>query len=62
MIIKQTDVVKHSFVNKTINNWNQLPAGLLAPFPCTLNTFRKRVKEVVTCKGIEVEIGCEYVM
>jgi hypothetical protein len=31
-------------------NWNQLPAGLLAPFPCNLRTFRKSVKEVVATK------------
>ena len=29
----------------------QLPAGLLASFPCKLNTFRKRVKNAVTDKG-----------
>jgi len=49
---KQRRVVgKYSFLNRTITNWNQLPAGLLASFPCKLNTFRKRVKNVVTAKG-----------
>jgi hypothetical protein len=33
-----------------------LPAGLLASFPCKLNTFRKRVKNAVTGKGIQVRI------
>jgi len=47
---------RDSFVNSTIKSWNQLPASLLASFPCKLNTFRKRVKNVVTVKGIEVGI------
>jgi hypothetical protein len=47
-----TDVGKNSFVNRTIQNWNQLPAGLglLASLPCSLSTFRKRVKKTVTDK------------
>jgi hypothetical protein len=48
---QRTDVGKYSFVNRTIKNWNQLPADLLASFPCKLSTFRKRVKKVVTSKG-----------
>jgi hypothetical protein len=47
---QRTDIGKYSFVNRTIINWNQLPADLLASFPCKLNTFRKRVKKVVTNK------------
>jgi len=35
---------------------SELPAGLLASFSCKLNTFRKRVKNVVTSKGIGVGI------
>jgi len=30
---QRTDVGKYSFVNKTIESWNQLPASLLASFP-----------------------------
>jgi len=52
-------MMHYSFVNKTIKTWNQLPAGLPASFPCKLNTFRKRVKNVVTGKGIEVGIECK---
>jgi hypothetical protein len=48
---QRTDVGKYSFENRAIKNWNQLPADLLAPFPCKLNTFRKRVKKIVTSKG-----------
>jgi len=47
------DVGTYSFVNRTIKRWNQLPAGLLAPFPCKINTFRKRDKNVVTNTGIQ---------
>ena len=45
--------------NKRNNYWKQLPAGLLASFPCKLNTFRKRVKNAVTSKGIQVGIECK---
>jgi len=44
---QRTDVGKYSFVIRIIKSWNQLPAGLLASFPCQINTFRKRVKNVV---------------
>jgi hypothetical protein len=56
---QRTDVAKYSFVNRTIRSWNHLPAGLLASFPCKLNTFRKTVKNVVTSKGIQVGIQCK---
>jgi hypothetical protein len=35
---------------RTIIDWNQLPADLLAPFPCNVSTFRKRAKKVVATK------------
>ena len=56
---QRTDVGKYSFINRTINSWNQLLAGLLASFPCKLNTFRKWVKNVVTSKGLQVGIDCK---
>ena len=56
---QRTDVGKYYFVNTTIKGWNQLSAGLLAYFRRKLNTFRKRVKNVVTSKGIEVGIECK---
>jgi hypothetical protein len=46
-------------VNRIIKSWNQLPAGLLASFPCKINMFRKRVKKVVTSRGIQVGIECK---
>jgi len=51
---QRTDIGKYFFVNRTIRSWNQLPASLLASFPCKIKTFRKRVKNVVTSKGIQV--------
>jgi hypothetical protein len=47
---QRTDIGKYLFINRVIINWNQLPADLLASFPCKLNTFRKRLKIVVTSK------------
>jgi hypothetical protein len=58
---QRTNVGKDSFVNRIIKNWNTLPAGLLASFPCKLNTFRKRVKNVVRRKKIQVGTECKYV-
>jgi len=55
---KRTDVGKYFFINRSIKSWKQLPAGLLASFSCILNMFRKRVKNVVTSKGIQVGIEC----
>jgi len=56
---QRTYVGKFSFVNRTIESWNQLTADLLASFPCKLNTFRKRVKNVVTSEVIQVGIECK---
>ena len=58
---QRTVVGKYSFINGNIKRWNQLPAGLLASFLCKLNTFRKRVKNVVTSEGIQVGIECKQV-
>jgi hypothetical protein len=49
-------VGKYSFVKRTIKSWNQLPASLLASFASKLNTFRKRVRNVVTSKGFQVGV------
>jgi hypothetical protein len=50
------DVGKYSFLNRTIKSWNQLPADLLASFPFKLNTFRDRVKNIVTSRGNSSEV------
>ena len=56
---QRTDVGKYSCVNRTIKRWNQLTGGLLASFPFKIHTFRKRVKNVATSKGIQVGIVCK---
>jgi len=40
--------VKYSFVNRTIGDWNQLPAEVLETLPCEPSTFRKRLRKVIT--------------
>jgi hypothetical protein len=47
---QRTDIGKYAFLSRTIINWNKLTADLLSSFPCNLNTFRKRLKEVITNK------------
>jgi len=44
---QRTDIGKYSFVNRTIQHWNQLPAGVLGILPCKPVTFRKRVRKVI---------------
>jgi hypothetical protein len=56
---QRTDVGKYCFINRTTKSWNQLPAGLLASFPCKLNTFRKRVKNVVAGQKNQVRVVCK---
>jgi len=38
---QRTDIGKYSFVNRTIKNWNQLPADVLGNLPCKPKIFRK---------------------
>ena len=44
---QRTDIGKYSFVNRTILNWNQLPAEVLGTLPCKPVTFKKRVRKVI---------------
>jgi hypothetical protein len=41
---QRTDVGKYSLVNRTIKNWNQLPADLLASFPCKLSILGRELR------------------
>jgi len=50
---QRTDVGKYSYGKGSIKSWNQLPANFLASFPYKLNTFIKRVKDVVTSQGFK---------
>ena len=45
---QKTDIGKYSFVNRTIEHWNQLPAEVLDPLPCNLTIFRKRIRKVIS--------------
>jgi hypothetical protein len=44
---QRTDVGKYSFVNRTIQHWNQLPADVLETLPCKQITFKKRVRKAI---------------
>ena len=44
---QRTNVGKYSFVNRTIKNWNQLPAEALETFPCKPKIFRNRVRKAI---------------
>ena len=47
---QRTDIGKYSFVrvNRTIKNWNQLPAEALGTFLCKPKIFRKRFRKAIT--------------
>jgi len=38
---QRMDIGKYSFVNRTIKNWNKLPAEALGTFPYKPKIFRK---------------------
>jgi hypothetical protein len=42
-----TDIGKHSFVNRIIQLWNQLPEDVLGTLSCKPSNFRKRVRKVI---------------
>jgi len=44
---QRTDIGKYSFVNRTIQHWNQLPAEVLGTLPCKPIIFKKRVRKVI---------------
>jgi hypothetical protein len=44
---QRTDIGEFSFVNRTIQLWNKLPADTLGTFLCKPSIFRKRVREVI---------------
>jgi len=44
---QRTDIGKYSFVNRTIKDWNQLPAEALRNFPCKPKIFRNRVGKAI---------------
>jgi hypothetical protein len=44
---QKKDVGKYSFVNRTIQLWNQLPADALGTLSCKPSNFRKRVRKMI---------------
>jgi hypothetical protein len=44
---QKTDIDKYSFVNTTIQLWNQLPADALGTLSCKPSNFRKRARKVI---------------
>jgi hypothetical protein len=44
---QRTDIGKYSFVNRTIQLWNQLPEDALGALSCKPSGFRKRVRKVI---------------
>jgi hypothetical protein len=55
---QRTHIRKYSFVNRNIENWNQLSADILGTFTSKPKSFRKENKKAtingVKLKGIEV--------
>ena len=43
----RTDIGKYSFVNRTTEDRNQLPAEVLGTLPCKPNTLKKSVRKVI---------------
>jgi hypothetical protein len=43
---QRTDIGKHSFVNRTIQLWNQLSADAVGNLSCKPSNFRKMVRKV----------------
>jgi hypothetical protein len=61
---QRTDIGKYSFVNRTIQHWNQLLADALGILFCKPSNFRKRVRKVinqVTRKLVEILKKCSEV-
>ena len=44
---QRTDTGKYSFVNRTIQDLNQIPAEVLGTLTCKLNTLRKRARNAI---------------
>jgi len=47
IVLHITDIAKYSSVNRTIKNWNQLPAETLGTFPCKHKIFRNKVRKAI---------------
>jgi hypothetical protein len=47
---QRTDIGKYSYVNRTIQLWNQLPADALGTLSCKPSNFKKRIRKVISDK------------
>ena len=45
---QRRDIGKYFFVTRTIQLWNKLPMNVLGTFPSKPNTFRRRVRKVIS--------------
>jgi len=44
---QRTDIGKYSFVNRTVQLWNKLPADVIGNLPCKQKTFKKRARKAI---------------
>jgi hypothetical protein len=44
---QRTDTGKYFFVNRTIQDWNELPAEVLETLPSKANTLKKRARKAI---------------
>ena len=44
---QRTDIGKYVFANRTIQDWNQLPAEMLGTLPCKLKTWKMGVRKAI---------------
>ncbi|KAJ4426704.1 hypothetical protein ANN_26502 [Periplaneta americana] len=60
---QRTDTGKFSFLNRTIRNWNALPADLLKALPTTKNAFKNRLKDLTNRRTIKsTTLPCEAIL
>ena len=50
---QRTDIGKYSSVNRTINNWNQLPAEALGTFPCKPKIFKTELGKQILKQRVD---------
>jgi len=54
---QRTDIGKYSFVNRTIQDWNQLPGTVFEQLPCTQMEFKKRARKEILSSIIKQNAG-----
>jgi hypothetical protein len=54
---QNTDVGKYSFVNRTIQLWNQLPADVLGTLSYKSSNFRKKVRKLINKATITAKLS-----